>query len=115
MSGIFNVLMVALRRLLKHGCIFVREKTTEERREKHELAVNPIGYFVREAIAGESVESDATTKETLYQAYKSLCKERQLAVESKENFGRILKSKYGFKDGRESSGERRTGVKLVAS
>jgi hypothetical protein len=35
---------------------------------------------------------------------------------SKETFGKVLKTKYGFQDGRESSGRRRTfwkGVRLT--
>jgi hypothetical protein len=46
-----------LRRVLNNG-IFVREKSIEQRREKHEVAVNPIGYFLKEAIAEDSVETD---------------------------------------------------------
>lgn len=115
MSGIFSILMIALRRLLDKG-IFVKEKTIEQRREKHDLAVNPIGYFKREALAEDSVESDKVSKETLYQAYKRFCQEHNLAVESKENLGKILKNRYHIQEGRESCGERRTiwkGVKLT--
>jgi putative DNA primase/helicase len=117
MSGILNILLPALRRLLKKG-IFVIEKTIEQRREKHELAVDPIGCFVREAVSEDSVESDRTTKESLYRAYKCFCNKHSLAIESKENLGKILKNKHNFQDGRESTGERRTvwkGLKLCAT
>jgi putative DNA primase/helicase len=116
-SGIFNVLILALKRLLKNSCIFVTEKTIEERREKHELAVDPVRYFLRDAVAEDSVESDTTTKDSMYQAYKYFCNVRNLAVESKENLGKILKAKYRYQDGRESAGARKTiwkGVKLAA-
>jgi hypothetical protein len=49
--------------------------------------------------------------------YKHFCSVKKLAVESKENFGKILKGKLGYKDGRESTGQRKTvwkGVKLLA-
>jgi putative DNA primase/helicase len=116
LSGLFNILIIALRNLLKNRCIFVREKTIEQRRERHELAVNPLGYFLKDAIAEDSVESDKTIKEALYQAYKRFCNEHELAVESEGNFGKILKNKLQYQDGRESSGQRRRfwrGVKMT--
>jgi hypothetical protein len=52
LSGIFNILMTALRRILKNNRgVFVNEKTIRERREKYELALNPIGSFIEQAIA----------------------------------------------------------------
>ena len=114
MSGIFNILVMTLRRVLNKG-IFSKEKSIEQRRERHGLAVNPIGCFRREALAEDSVETDKTTKESLYQAYKRFCQEHNLAVESKENFGKILKNRYQIQEGRESSGERRTIWKGVKS
>lgn len=116
LSGIFNILMTALRRLLKRGGIFVNEKTIQERRERYELATNPITSFVKDAISEDSVESDKTTKEQLYQAYRRFCKDNTLAIASKENFGKILKNKHRLEEGRESSGDRRTiwrGVRLA--
>jgi P4 family phage/plasmid primase-like protien len=116
LSGIFNVLMTALRRVLKRGRVFVNEKTIQQRREKYELATNPVMWFIKDAITEDSVESDKTTKDQLFHAYRRFCKQNTLAVESKENFGKILKSKHGFQEGRESSGERRTvwkGVRLA--
>lgn len=107
MSGIFNVLMVALRRILKNKGILVNEKTFQQRREKYELAINPIASFIKDAISEESVESDRTTKDELYQAYTRFCKTKRLAFES-ENLGKILINKYRFDDGRQSSGERKT-------
>jgi putative DNA primase/helicase len=108
LSGIFNVLMIALQRLLKNNSIFVNEKTIQSRREKYEMAANPIGSFIEHAVAKDSEESSKIPKDLLYNVYKRYCKENKLAVESKENFGKILKNKYQFKEGRESSGERRT-------
>jgi putative DNA primase/helicase len=113
LSGIFNVLMIALQRLLKNNSIFVNEKTIQTRREKYEMAANPIGSFIEHAVAKDSEESDKTLKDLLYNVYKRYCKENKLAVESKENFGKILKNKYQFKEGREPSGERRTIWKEV--
>jgi phage/plasmid-associated DNA primase len=70
----------------------VNEKTIGEGREKYELALNPIGSFIEQAIAGDLTESDKVIKDELYRAYTRFCKEKRLAVESKENFGKILKT-----------------------
>lgn len=117
LSGIFNILVKALKNLLKNGGIFVRKKTIEQRRERHELAVNPLGYFLKDGLAEDSIESDRTDKDLFYFAYKRFCNEHELAVESKENLSKILKSnRFGYQDGRESSGQRRRfwrGIKLA--
>lgn len=55
-------------------------------------------------------------KDDLYRAYARFCKEKRLAIESKENFGKILKKQFRYQDGREASGMRRTmwkGIKLT--
>lgn len=106
--------MVALRRLINSNRIFTKEKTIEERRQRYTVAANPIEAFLEEVTAEDSVESDSVTKEQLYQGYVRFCKERKLAILSKESLGKILKNR--FQEGRESSGERRTlwkGIKLV--
>ena len=64
LSGIFNTLMIALRRILKNNRgIFMNEKTIHERREKYELALNPIGSFIELAIAEDSAELDKVIKD----------------------------------------------------
>jgi hypothetical protein len=115
-SGIFNILMIALRIILKNKRIFLNEKTIQERREKYELVSGRIECFKNDAIAEDSTELDNTTKEDLYRAYEMFAKGHKLAIESKENFGKILKNKYEFQEGRESSGRRKTfwrGVRLT--
>ena len=80
LSGIFNILMIALRRILKNNRgIFMNEKTIHERREKYELTLNPIGSFIEQAIAEDSTESDKVIKDDLYRAYTRFCKEKRLA------------------------------------
>ena len=114
LSGIFNVLIIALRTLLRNGSIFVHEKTIEQRRQRHELAVNPLKYFIGDVLAEDSTESDKTPKDTLYEAYLRFCNGHKLAVESKENLGRTLKNRFGFQEGRDSSTERK-GTGKVSS
>jgi putative DNA primase/helicase len=85
-SGIFNVLMDALRDILlkNNGGIFINEKTIQARREKYEMAANPIGSFIEHMVARDSIESDKITKDEFYQVYQRYCRENKLVVESKE-------------------------------
>jgi hypothetical protein len=57
-------------------------------------------------VAEDPIESDKVTKDEFYQVYQRYCTQNKLAVESKENFGRVLKKKYQYQDWR----ERREGV-----
>jgi Cdc6-like AAA superfamily ATPase len=50
-----------------------------------------LAHFIEQAIVEDSTESDRVIKDDLYRAYSRFCKEKRLAVESKENFGKILK------------------------
>ena len=68
LSRIINMLIIALRTLLRNGIIFVHEKTIEQRRQRHELAVNPLKYFIDDVLAEDSTESDKTPKVTFYEA-----------------------------------------------
>ena len=105
LSGIFNIMMSTLQNVLRNTCIFMTEKSIEQRREKHDLAVDPIGMFVREAIRIDSLETDETFKDDCYAAYVRFCKIHKIAYSSKETLGKNLKRTYD--DGRESSGKRR--------
>jgi phage/plasmid-associated DNA primase len=116
LSGIFNVMVKALRNLLKNENIFVNERTIEERRQRHELAVNPLQFFLSDALAEDMNESEITYKDEFYQAYIRFCKKHKLAVESKENLGRILKNKFRFQEGRDNSEPRKRfwkGIRLT--
>jgi hypothetical protein len=108
--------MIALRTVLNNNGVFTKEKTIEQRRERYTLAVDPIEAFLNDAVAEDSVELDAVTKENFYQAYFRFCDEHKLAVQSKESLGKNLKKMHKFEEGRESLGERRTiwkGIKLT--
>ena len=101
LSAIFNLLMYALRGILKNKSIAVNEQTIQERRQKYELAVNPIDVFLRLAIDPETTERDATRKDTAYLAYLKFCKFYKLSVISNTMFGKRLKQ-HGIKDGRDT-------------
>ncbi len=105
LSGIFNMLMDILRQILSDGKIDIGN--IQYRREKYEMATDPIGMFILEAIDKGSIESNELTKETMYDAYKHFCLKYRLAKESYINFCRIIKQRYNYEEGRENKGDRR--------
>ena len=114
-SGIFNVAMIALRRILKNKELYVPERTVEEKRIKYQMTVDPIQAFLDKTVSPDSIESDTEEKEVFYRAYNRFCIKYSLPIEKIETFGRVLKSK-GLIDGRHTSGERKRfwrGVRLV--
>ena len=121
LSGIFNILMKGLRRILKNERIYLNQKTIQERRERHELIIDPITAFMKASIAEDAIETDSVTKDDLHIAYVKYCKFHQLPYESKENFGKILKKPpHNLQEGRETKkgkdGKRKTiweGIELV--
>ena len=108
LSGIFNIIAIALKRILATQKIHINEKTIKERREKAELIYDSVGSFLKDAVAEDSTESDYIIKDDFYIAYSRFCKFHKLPVEQKETLGKILKQKYNYQDGRETKGERKT-------
>jgi putative DNA primase/helicase len=103
LSGIFNSIMVALRRIQKNDKIYLNQKSIQERRERHELIKDPIFSFTKVAVVEEHIPSNYVTKDVLYNAYLIFAKFHNLPFKSKEEFGKILKKQpYNFEDGRES-------------
>ena len=117
LSGIFNIIAIALRRIIKTQRIHINEKTIKERREKAELIYDSVGSFLKDAVAEDSTESDYVVKDDFYIAYTRFCKFYKLPVEQKETFGKILKQKHNYQDGREPKGEKRKtiwkGIRLI--
>lgn len=116
-SGIFNVLMNALKSIRKNDMIYLNEKTIQERRKKHELISDPIDSFIKDAVAQDSICDDFIVKDDFYLAYKKFCNYHKLPFENKQNFGEILKRKFKFTNGRKIiNGNRKTvwiGIRLV--
>jgi putative DNA primase/helicase len=120
LSGLFNVLMSALRnRILKDKRIYIDTKTIKERRFKHELASNPIKAFFEDAVADDSTENDSVDKEEFYQAYIKFSKYHKLPVLGYQTFCKLLKQKipsYQLREGRKGTGDDRKlvweGVRL---
>jgi putative DNA primase/helicase len=91
LSAIFNILMVALRRILKINGIFINEKTVEQKRKKSERATDPVKVFLEEAVAEDTAADEWTTKADLHHAYIRFCNKYKLAFKSIEAFGKDLK------------------------
>ncbi len=118
LSGIFNILMNALRNILKNKEIFTNDKTIEERRVKYQSVLDPVQGFLEIAIDKESTETSFTTKEAAYMAFVVYCKIHRLAVRTKDFFGKSMKKKYEIEEGFATVGENRPrvwkGIKLTA-
>jgi P4 family phage/plasmid primase-like protien len=119
LSGIFNIFMIALRSIQRNDRIYLNQKTIQARREKHELLKDPVNAFLKIAVAEDSIPSDYVTKDDFCNVYVKYCKFRNLPIQSKEEFGKILKRFHNLEEGRESkngkNGRRNTiwkGIKL---
>lgn len=115
LSGIFNVLMIALRRVLRTGRIQIKHRTIQQRRNRHDMMIKPVVSFIRDAVARDTTLSCYVTKDQMYGAYSRFCSFHGLPIERKESFGKLIK-KHGIMDGRENTGERKTiwkDIKLV--
>ena len=114
-SGIFNVLMDVLGRVLKGGKINVNDKSIQHRREKYQLARDPISEFQKAAIEEDSIADDRVTKDQVYKAYKLFCNSKKPMVLSKEKFGNVIKNQNQYQESRLRTGKRETiwkGIRL---
>ncbi|WP_186434034.1 phage/plasmid primase, P4 family [Candidatus Nitrosocosmicus arcticus] len=115
LSAIFNILMKFLRIIIKNKRMYLNEKTIDERRLKHDRAVNPVKAFVDEAISENSTDVDYTIKADFYNAFKKYINNHSLASKSPEAVGKVLKS-MGWQQSRITIGDERpncwTGKKL---
>ena len=104
-SGIFNVLMMAVRRIRKNKEIYEQEKSIEQKAIKYQMAVDPIQAFLDEAISPQSIVDDRTEKQTLHNAYLRFCNKHQLPVLKYDTFCKHIKNK-DIGDGRLGKDER---------
>lgn len=114
-SGIFNVLMIALRRVRKNKEIYEHTKSIEGKAIKYQMAVDPTQSFLDEAISPESLVDDITEKETLYRAYSRFCRKHKLPLVKYDTFCKNMKIK-NYLDGRKGNDDREyywKGIKLV--
>jgi hypothetical protein len=109
LSGIFNALMIPLRRIaLEHKAPYVDAKTIGDRKLKHQLTTDPVkafkDYFTEPV---DLANEPDITKEEMYEAYKRFCAFYKLPWLRYDPFCKKFKS-LGVEDGRESSGNRKT-------
>jgi P4 family phage/plasmid primase-like protien len=109
LSGIFNILMNALRNILKNKGIFTSDKTIEERRVKYQSALDPVQSFLDTTIDKGSTETDSTTKAAAYVAFVELCKRQRMIVLTKDAFGKSMR-KHHITDGFATEGDKRSRV-----
>ncbi len=98
LSGIFNVCMIALRRIIRNKELYVNEKTIEERRIKYERNVNPVKAFLEEAIAEDSTADTQISKKALHDAYVVFCNKYTLPTEKYDHFCKILKKEFHIQE-----------------
>jgi phage/plasmid-associated DNA primase len=67
-SGIFNMLTAALRRILKNKQVHVDAKNIAERRRRHGLTSDAIKAFTEQVVAEDSADNDRVRKEDVYEA-----------------------------------------------
>ena len=91
MSGIFNTLMEALRRILKTKEIYVNEKTIEERRAKYERTVNTLQSFYDEMISEYSEPDQYIPKEEFQMPMSNTVKKYSIPHEKYDIFCKNVK------------------------
>jgi putative DNA primase/helicase len=94
-SGIFNILMKALRDIRRNGEIYVNEKTIEERRFKYLRAHDSVKAFIEETIDWEkSTESESdhyVSKSDLHLVYSIYCTINRIPAENYLTFCKHIK------------------------
>lgn len=106
-SGIYNILRKALKTIQKYDKIYLDQKTIVEKRRKHDLLSDPIGSFIKDAVAKDSLCDDFVVKADFHLSYKNYCNYHKLPFENIEKFGEILKREYHYNDGRKTIGNKR--------
>jgi putative DNA primase/helicase len=87
LSGLLNLVIPALKRLLERGQ-FSYSKTTEEIREDYIRKSSPIGAFVMDCLA---VDSDAfIPKQELFNVFAEYCRVRKIPCVTKDTFFKNL-------------------------
>jgi putative DNA primase/helicase len=113
LSGFLNLALKGLQKVLQKG--FSYTKSTEETREAYIRASDPVGAFVLDCIIQSP--TDYVTKDELYDAYSSYCRNRKLLVIDKAVFSKNLRRYVQVEDYRPTIEGKRVqawnGIKLV--
>lgn len=111
LSGLLNLVIPALKRLLEKGQ-FSHSKTTEEIREDYIRKSSPIAAFVKDCL---EIDSEAfIIKKELFNAFAEYCRFRNLPTVSQDTFFKSLPKHVNVVDYRPKIGsERPSAVKGV--
>lgn len=104
LSGLFNVLINRLPRVLENGVRKTTSDVIEKTYVKYMRGADPIGYFVQKMLVTDSAAK--TLKIEMYEAYEKFCVENGLAVESDQSFSRKMTKTFGYECKRGSTGDR---------
>lgn len=113
LSGLFQVLMNRLPRVLRNGVRTTTNEVMKNTYDKYLRGTNPIGYFVEKMLVTDSTAK--TLKTEMYKAYEKHCTEDGIAIESDQSFSRKLTKSLGYECKRGSTGDRAyfyVGVRL---
>lgn len=86
LSGIFNLVKPALKRLVETKRVKINQNTIAERKQKAQLIREPMRSFFKDVIDPNSQLSDYELISDLYAAYMKFCKHHKLQVENQSNF-----------------------------
>ncbi len=107
LSGLLNLVLPALKRLLEKGQ-FSCSKTTEEIREDYIRKSSPIAAFVMDCL---EVDSDAfIVKKDLYNTFSEYCRQRKLPAVTQDTFFKNLPKHVNVIDYRPKIGNERPPV-----
>ena len=92
LSGLLNLLLKALRRALRRGCLGYA-RSTEEVRQEYLRRSDPEAFFVQSCLAADS--GWGVEKKVLYRMFQDFCREWKLTPLSDETFHRRLPGLMG--------------------
>jgi len=107
LSGLFNLSIVALKRILDQKR-FSYDGSAEENEELYERASNPVYGFISDCC--ELNYEDYTSKPELYDSYCEYCRDTRVVAASEKKFVQQLKLLVAVVEERMSSGGRRVRV-----
>ena len=93
LSGIFNLLLPRIKKIIQTKQVTYAKKTIEERRAQIHLTARPVEVFVEEKLAEKSNLQRAHTisKKDMYDRFAAWCAEKKISVLSEKDFTQRMK------------------------
>lgn len=105
MSGIFNLVINALKVISKNNSIYVNAATISQRRAKAKISKNPMKAFLEDALAKEPTKDDYETSDDMYVAFERYCNYNQVSGPGYDQFLEDLKEKHDLDKKRKQTPE----------